>query len=86
MRLVFHRTFKKKYKKAPVAVRKQVDERIRLFARNRFDSALNNHSLSGKRKGEWSINITGDWRAIYIRESADVVTFTDLDTHSNLYK
>jgi len=86
MRIFFHRTFKKKYKKAPISVRRQTDERLRLFARAPLDPALNNHPLSGDRKGEWSINVTGNWRAIYVHEDPVIVQFTDLDTHSNLYK
>ncbi len=47
---------------------------------------LRNHALSGDRAGQWSINVTGDWRAVYVfGEKEGVVIFIDIDTHSNLY-
>jgi addiction module RelE/StbE family toxin len=85
MHIEFHTSFKKRRKRVPEKIRLQANEYLRLFAQNPHHPLLNNHSLSGKRKGQWSINITGDWRAIYIIEENTIV-FIDIDTHSNLYK
>ncbi|HEY4518575.1 MAG TPA: type II toxin-antitoxin system YafQ family toxin [Candidatus Paceibacterota bacterium] len=85
MILVFHRTFKKQYKKVPFAVQSKFDERLRIFKLNMFDPLLNNHSLAGDRDGEWSINVTGDWRAVYVFNSTSIV-FTEIGTHDSLYK
>lgn len=46
---------------------------------------FHNHPLTGNRAGQWSINITGDWRAIYMFRDKDTIVFIDIDTHSNLY-
>lgn len=86
MRTEFHRDFKKRYKKIPQKIRDQFDLRMRLFENNPFHSQLHNHPLSSNRKGQWSINITGDWRAIYMWASEENALFLDIDTHSNLYK
>ncbi|MBI2330404.1 type II toxin-antitoxin system mRNA interferase toxin, RelE/StbE family [Candidatus Daviesbacteria bacterium] len=59
--------------------------RLELFIINQFHPQLNNHSLTGKYKGNRSINITGDWRAIYSEEK-DSVIFELLGTHSQLYR
>ena len=86
MRIEFHRSFKKQYKKAPLKIRFQFDERLRLFGQHMFHPILRNHALSGDRAGQWSINVTGDWRAVYVfGEKEGVVIFIDIDTHSNLY-
>ena len=86
MRIEFHRRFKRRYKKAPINIRRQFDERLPIFEKNIFHPLLNNHPLTGDRKGQWSINITGDWRAIYIWRDGGAVMFLDIDTHSNLYE
>lgn len=86
MRIEFHRLFKKRYRKAPVKIRNQFDERVLIFEKEPFNPLLNNHPLTGDRNGQWSINITGDWRAVYIFSGADAVIFIDIDTHGNLYR
>ena len=85
MRIEFHRTFTKRYRKVPFKVARQFDERLRIFEANPSHPVLNNHPLTGDRKGQWSINITGDWRAIYLFRGEDTVIFVDIDTHGNLY-
>lgn len=86
MRVEFHRKFTKRYGKIPVFIRVKCDERLRLFEENPNHPLLDNHGLHGDRAGEWSINITGDWRAVYIFQDSETIIFTEIDTHSNLYK
>ena len=85
MRVQLHRNFVKKYKKFRI-IQKQIDERLALFRIRPFDPILKNHGLSGKYQGYRSINITGDFRAIYEQINDDAARFIELDTHSNLYK
>ena len=86
MRIEFHRLFKKRYKKISLKIRRQFDERLLLFEKEPFHPMLNNHPLGGDREGQWSINVTGDWRAAYIFEDRNTIVFIDIDTHSNLYE
>lgn len=86
MRIEFHRTFNKRYRKIPKKVREQFDSRLLLFEDNPFHSLLRHHALYGERRGQWSINITGDWRALYEFLDSDSVIFLDIDTHGNLYQ
>lgn len=86
MRIEFHRTFIKRYRKIPVRIARQFDERLRIFEANSFHPLLNNHPLSGDREGQWSMNITGDWRALYVFRREYTVVFINLDTHGNLYE
>lgn len=89
MNVKYSRHFQKQYKKAPGKIRKAVKVRIKLFLRNPIDSILNNHSLVGNLKGYKSINITGDWRAVYLVRTDEngnqVAYFEALGTHSQLY-
>lgn len=85
MRILLHRNFEKKFVKLPKYVREKFKERRDLFLTDPFHPLLNNHPLTGSRTGQWSINVTGDWRALYLLQDAAIVTFIDIDSHSNLY-
>lgn len=84
MIIVYHKDFKKSYKKLSQRTREKLEERLRLFAKEEFDPVLNNHALKGKWLGYRSINVTGDIRAIFKRNSETVI-FVTIDSHSNLY-
>ena len=90
MQIKFGRKFTKQYEKAGAEIRSLFDERLKLFIQDPFQLTLNNHPLTGKLKGFRSINITGDWRAIYSQSSdpveGKVIIFEMLGTHSKLYK
>ena len=59
------RKFAKQNEKAPKQVQQALDQRLIFFQQNPFHPLLNNHALTGKYKGFRSINISGDWRALY---------------------
>jgi addiction module RelE/StbE family toxin len=79
--------FIKSLKKSPRKVKIALRNRLELFLTDKYHPILNNHSLSGKYKNYRSINITGDWRAIF-RELNDgeIIYFDFIGTHSQLYK
>jgi len=85
MDIKFSPRFRKHYKKSSKKIRVAFAERLRLFQENQYNPLLNNHSLTGSYKDLRSINITGDWRAIY-SEFKDTIIFEMLGTHSQLYK
>ena len=84
MKIQLHKNFIKEYKKWP-NIQKRIDERLALFRVNPFDQILNNHGLTGKYAGCRSINITGDYRAVFELIDDNTVRFIDVDAHSNLY-
>ena len=85
MQIDFHNNFRKQYKKLSLKTQDKFDERLIKFKDSPLIPELNNHALHGKYEGCRSINVTGDFRAIYeVREKG--VRFLDIDTHSNLYK
>ncbi|OGN16565.1 MAG: hypothetical protein A3B99_01915 [Candidatus Yanofskybacteria bacterium RIFCSPHIGHO2_02_FULL_44_12b] len=86
MIIILHRNFEKKFVKLTPKLKEKFKERRDLFLEDPFHSLLNNHQLSGDRIGQLSINITGDWRAVYVFKGKDTVIFIDIDTHGNLYK
>lgn len=90
MNIKYSTKFKKQYKKAPVQIQKKIKERLSQFVQNPVNETLNNHALTGNYQGLRSINITGDWRAIYsIRvnlKSEKEYYFELVGTHSQLYR
>jgi len=85
MQVNFSKKFCKLYAKSPEEIRVSFKERLLIFKKDRFDRALNNHQLSGEFSFLRSINITGDWRALFI-DDGEVVNFVILGNHNNLYK
>lgn len=77
-------------RKAPAIIRKATAKRIEIFLKEPFHPQLNNHQLTGNYKGFRSINISGDWRAIFSEfvnsEGNKIIIFKVLGTHSQLYK
>lgn len=84
MTIRFHKNFEKQYRKLSKSQKQKFLERQYLFIKNEFNPILNNHPLRGNYLGLRSINVTGDLRAIYKR-AGDIVIFTAIDSHSNLY-
>lgn len=77
-------TFKKLYRKLPGKTQTQFEERLRLFAKEPGHPMLRVHPLKGTFSGYWSLNVSGDVRAIFHQEG-EVVTFVLIGTHSQLY-
>ena len=85
MTINYSKTFMKLFDKSPQHIRKAIVERIKCFEANPYDPILNNHALKGEFLGRRSINITGDWRAIYENKPNDEAFFILFGTHSELY-
>jgi len=84
MEIKFEKPFTKRYLKLSKRLRVQCDERIILFQEDRMHPLLDDHPLHGEYAGCRSINVTGDYRAIYV-EVRDIVWFTRIGTHHELF-
>ena len=82
---VLHKSFKKEFQKLPIKIQKQFFERADLFLKNQSHPLLNNHSVHSAYPGWRSINITGDYRALYEVIDEGIVVFMKIGTHSELY-
>jgi len=85
MVIIFHSIFKKKFKKLSLKIQDCFCDRIILFENNKFNPILNNHSVEKRFPDCRSINITGDYRAIFKEGKANVYIFVNIGTHSELY-
>jgi len=84
----YSKRFLKQFKKAPVRVRLSFLKRVAIFLKDPYHPQLHNHLLAGSLQRYKSINITGDWRALFRmieREGHAVIFFDAIGTHSQLY-
>jgi addiction module RelE/StbE family toxin len=84
MKSLTHQTFDKDYKKLTPKVKEQFKVRMNIFLVESFHPILNNHKLYGKYAGCRTINITGDYRAIYYMKG-EIAVFIHIGTHPELY-
>lgn len=85
MTIKFSKRYKKQYKKLPPQIQTQTKERIRLWRQDPYNSLLRLHKLEGKLAGYFSINITGDIRALYEVIDDEVYLYDLIGSHSQLY-
>jgi len=86
MRFLWSAEFEKRYKKLPKKIQDSVKRRFALFSQDEFEVSLNNHKLSGEFSAYRSINITGDYRAIYKKIDPEAIYWIAIGTHSQLYR
>lgn len=89
MVVLYSTKFKKQLAKAGPKIQKALIKRRQILEKDPNDHALNNHKLSGRYSGFRSINITGDWRAVFSEERTNnthTIIFRELGTHSQLYR
>lgn len=84
MKITYSREFIKQAEKLSPKLQLQLYEHITLFRDNPLNPKLRNHALSGKYSAYRSINITGDYRALYL-QTEDEVIFDKIGSHSQLY-
>ena len=85
MKIRYHRRFIKLFGKLPAKIRDKFLERLDLFQREPFHPLLNNHAVEATYPNWRSINITGDYRALFEVAEGDLVVFMRIGTHSELY-
>ena len=86
MQYILSKQFEKDFAKLPENTKKKALSAIELFTKNPDDLSFRKHSLKGKYVGHFSIDITGDVRAVYFIVKDNVAYFITTGTHSKLYK
>jgi len=85
MTVQYRKQFLKDLKKLTQKQKNQAYDRLELFQVDPTNVMLRNHKLTGEYQGFSSINITGDFRALYREESEDTVRFFFVRNHNQLY-
>ena len=85
IKIEYSKKFQKQFAKLSPKVREQFKVRQRLWFQDPYHPRLRLHKLAGEFVGLYSINITGDIRAIYEETGKETVVFGLIGTHSELY-
>jgi len=85
MEIQYTKNFIKQFNKCPSQIQTAFQKRLEIFIKNKNYPILRNHRLTGLLKDYKSINITGDWRALYRECGENKVCFMIIGTHSQLY-
>lgn len=83
--IVFSKRFQKQYKKLPPKLQRQTKLRIELWQEQPDNPLLRLHRLEGSMARFYSINISGDLRALYEIIGDKVYVYEMIGTHSQLY-
>jgi len=87
MKIKFSKKFSKQFDKLSKKIQKAFETKLNLFIKNKNNPFINNHKLKGKFKGLSSINITGDYRAIFQElKNGEIIFFLMIGIHSKLYQ
>lgn len=86
MTIRYSRKFIKQLKKQPAKIQQAFYLRLELFREDPLDPILRQHPLKGKLKGSYSIDVTGDVRAIYEIEGKQTYLYVMIGSHSQLYR
>jgi len=76
--------FHKNFNKIPIKIQESFYERLDLFFQDKYDKILSNHSVDKTFPNCKSINISGDYRAIF-EETGETAIFITIETHASLY-
>lgn len=85
MQYILSKRFEKDFAKLPKPIKKKVLVVLQKFVDDPFDPILRTHRLSGKWNNHFSIDVTGDTRAVYVHIKDEVVHFVAVGSHSELY-
>jgi addiction module RelE/StbE family toxin len=85
IKIEYSKKFAKQFAKLNPKIREQFKQRQRLWLSDPYNPQLHFHMLSGEYAGLYSINITGDIRALYEKIDDTYVIFGFIGTHSELY-
>lgn len=84
MKISYSKDFIQQAEKLTPKLKVQLYEHVIIFRDNPLHSKLRNHALKGKYSAYRSINITGNYRALYLQEEDEAI-FDKIGTHSQLY-
>ena len=87
MRIVFHRDFKKSFKKRILGSKKleiKFKQRLKLYLKDPQSPLLRVHQLRGVKKEYWSFSVIGDIRVIF-KADGQTLKLYDIGSHNQVY-
>lgn len=85
MQYILSKRFEKDFAKLPKRIKTKAITALTLFVGDPENQTLRIHPLKGRWTGHFSIDVTGDTRAIYFIIEKDLVRLVAIGSHSQLY-
>jgi mRNA-degrading endonuclease YafQ of YafQ-DinJ toxin-antitoxin module len=85
MTIRYSKHFEKQFKKLAPMLKEKYYERQAIFIDDQRNPILRVHALCGTYQGFYSIDITGDVRALFTKSGTTIVIFGFIGTHAQLY-
>lgn len=85
MKITTTKKFDKQFKKQSVKIREEFAKRIDVFLIDSNNPLLHIHKLRGAYDGLWSMNVSGDVRAVFDTHQESIIVFIVIGSHSELY-
>lgn len=85
IKIKYSKKFQKQFSRLSPKEREQFIKRQRLWLSDPYNPQLHLHMLTGEYAGLYSMNISGDIRALYEKVGDTYVIFGFIGTHSQLY-
>jgi mRNA-degrading endonuclease YafQ of YafQ-DinJ toxin-antitoxin module len=82
--IVADKHFERAFKKLPENIKKAFKDLISTVEKNPFDVTLKTHMLQGNKSHIFSLTVTYKIRALFIIDK-DILVFTDIGNHDDLY-
>lgn len=89
MEIRYGTRFRRQYQKADKKIKAAFSQTLEVFIEDPNHATLRNHALKEKFAGYRSIDITGDYRAVFKEIKAGkqrMITFYMIGTHKDLYR
>jgi len=84
MKLISDKKFEKQYGKLPKKIQERFIQRVHTLTSEISTPSLRVHTLKGDKYPLQSMNVTGDYRALFIIKGK-TITFYEIGAHSELY-
>lgn len=85
LKALYHKDFKKDYKKLPRNMRERFAERFLMFLKNPAEPSLRDHPLVGELSGKRAFSVSGDIRVVYLFLDDKTVFLLRIGTHNQVY-
>ncbi len=83
--IIFHKTFKKDYKKLTDSQQQAYKKRFRDFIEDHTNPILRDHHLQGKMRDRRAFSVTGNIRVIYKYQGEESLVFLRIGPHNKVY-
>jgi addiction module RelE/StbE family toxin len=78
--------FKRSYKKAPIEIKKDFHQKIKIFQKDPFQASLKTHKLKGNLSSYYSFYLKAGWRVLLDFVGENQVVLVNIGSHDDYGK